>query len=112
MKVEVSSDKPITDAVLGQVVAAVDAGLSRYKSRLTRAEIHLKNIDREVSTRSVECTLEVRPVGRDPVVTGHEAEAMEGAVGGATDKMGRLLDSLFGRLDSIRGGASASGLPT
>ena len=30
----------------------------------------------------------------------------------AAGKMDRLLESLFGRLDSTRGGASASGQPT
>jgi hypothetical protein len=112
MIVEVSCDKPISDAVLRSVVSAVEAGLARHQARLTRAEVHLKNLDGAGAVRPVQCTLEARPASRDPVVVSHEAAGLDEVVEGAVEKMDRLLGSLFGRLDSPRGGPSASGLPT
>jgi len=112
MKIEVSTDKPIPDTVLGQVVAAVEAGLARHKERATRAEVHLKNTGGGSPTMPMECKIEVRPAGRDPVVVSHEAASLGEAVAGSAGKMERRLESLFGRLDSTRGGASASGQPT
>lgn len=112
MNVEVSSDKSITDATLGTVVSAVETGLTRHKDRLTRAEVHLKNVGVKGAARPIGCTIEVRPAGRDPVVASHEAESLDEAVDGAAGKMDRLLESLFGRLDSNRDGTSASGQPT
>jgi len=112
MKVEVSSDKPITAPVLGMVASTVEAGLARHMGRLTRAEVHLKNVAVQGPATPLECRLEVRPAGRDPIFAGHEAASLDEAVAGATEKMDRQLESLFGRLDSTRGGASASGQST
>jgi hypothetical protein len=111
MKVEVSSDKPIEESLRNSVVSIVEAGLDRFSNRLTRAEVHLRNVD-AAAGRTPECTLEARPASREPVAVGHGAAGVEEAVAGAAEKMERLLDSLFDRLDSHRGGPSASGQPT
>lgn len=111
MKIEIRSDKTIDAAKINAVTAAVDAGLSRYESRLTRAEVHLKNADESHSGEMPSCTLEVRPAGRDPVTVHDHAGNVGDAIDGAIGKMERLLDSLFDRLDDPRG-PSASGLPT
>lgn len=112
MKVEVSTDKPVADTVLDSLVNAVKSGLGRHEKRLTRAEVHLKNVEVEVRARLIECKLEVRPASHDPVVVRHEAASLDEVVKAAAVKMNRLLESLFARLDSTRGGVSASGLPT
>jgi len=112
MKVEISSDKPITQATFDMLVAVVESGLSRHQDRLTRAEVHLKGVGADGPTKLLECRLEVRPAGRDPVVTSNESASLDDSVSGAAGKMDRLLGSLFGRLDSTRGGVSASGEPT
>ena len=112
MKTEVSSDKSISQAVVSSVIEAVNDGLSRYGNRLTRAEVHLKNLESSGAGRTLECILEVRPANRDPVVSKNNAGALLEAVQGAVEKMERLLDSTFGKLDSPKGGPSASGQPT
>lgn len=111
MKVEVSSDKPISESLRNAVVTAVEAGLEHHAERLTRAEVHLRNVDAHATGKTPECNLEARPASRDPVVVKHSASTVDESVAGAADKMDRLLDSLFGRLDSHRG-PSASGQPT
>jgi hypothetical protein len=112
MKVEVSTDRPIAESALKAIVATVEAGLTRYEDRLTRAEVHLKNVDGSRPGQSPTCSLEARPAGREPVVVTHSASTVEEAVKGAAGKMARLLDSAFGRLESQKGGQSSSGLPS
>lgn len=112
MKVEVRSDKPISDAVLNAVVTDVEAALSRHADRLTRVEVHLKNIGAEATTKPLECRIEARPRRQDPVAVSHSAATRHELVDGAARKLNRLLESMFGRQDSTKGGPSASGLPT
>lgn len=107
MKTEVSSDRPITDATLGSVASAVETGLSRFAERLTRAEVHLKHS----GSGDVDCTLETRPAGRNPVVVKDQSASLDEAVCGAVEKMCQLLETTFGKSDSHRG-PSASGQPT
>ncbi len=113
MKVEVSCDTPITEAVLNGVVTAVEDGLARFRDRLTRVEVHLKDVDhtnhRDMNTL---CNLEARPASSQPVFVSHRGPSLEESVEGAIGKMDRHLDTIFGRSDSPRGGPSASGLPT
>ncbi len=111
MKVEVSSLRPISQDTLEQFAAAVEVGLSRFESRLTRAEVHLKN-EEPAKGRSMKCQIEVRPAGRDPASVTHEATTLDEAVDGAIGKMERLLASTFSKADDARGSVSASGLPT
>jgi hypothetical protein len=111
MKTEISTDKPIAYALLAELVGVVESGLSRFTDRLTRVEVHLKNADGTGSGHT-ECSFEVRPANRDPIVVKDQAANEKLAVSGAVGKMSRLLDSTFGKLDAHKGGISASGLPT
>lgn len=111
MKVEVHSQTPISDATITTVASAVEAGLGRFSERLTRTEVHLKNLGHTKPTLQPECRLETRPANRDPVSVSNHAAALDDAVKGAVEKMTRLLDSTFGRIDAPVG-PSASGLPT
>lgn len=112
MQTEVSSDKPIPDDLLSSVVAEVESGLSRHHDRLTRAEVHLTNADRSKGGQPSGCRLEVRPAGREPVSVDDAGGLVDEAVRGAVGKMQRLLASTFSKVDSHRGGPSASGQPT
>ncbi len=112
MKIEVHSDKPIAETTRDEVASAVEGGLAHFNERITRVEVFLKNVGHDAKAIPVECKLEARPASHDPVFAHEEAASLEGAVEGATEKMERLLVSLFGRLDSTRGGSSASGQPT
>ena len=50
---------------------------------------------------SIQCTLEVRLEGRQPMVLKHNGVNLKQAVAGASEKMGRLLDSTLGKSGSI-----------
>src|SRR5262249_58393164 len=111
MHVEVSTDTRTTADVAG-VTATIEAGLSRYKERLTRVEAHLSDVNGPKGGRDCRCSLEARPAGRQPVAVTNEAYTPDDAVKGAVKKMRSLLTTVFDREDDVKGGPSASGLPT
>jgi hypothetical protein len=111
MHVEVSTDTR-TAADIATVTAAVESGMSRYKKRLTRVEVHLSDVNGPKGGIDSRCVLEARAPGKQPVAVTNDALTVDASVKGAVEKMGRLLDTAFGREDSVKGGPSASGLPT
>ena len=111
MHVEVSSDTR-TPADIAGVTAAVEAGLSRYKERVTRVEVHLSDVNGPRGGRDCRCALEARPAGRQPVAVTSEAHTPDDAVTGAVEMMSSLLATALGREADVMGGPSASGLPT
>jgi hypothetical protein len=111
MHVEVSTDTRIT-ADIPEVTTTIETGLSRYKERLTRVEVHLSDVNGPRGGRDCRCALEARPAGRQPVAVTSEAHTPDDAVKGAVNKMTSLLTTVFGREDDVKGGPSASGLPT
>ena len=111
MKVEVSTDTR-TAADIPAVTAVIEAGLTRYRDRLTRVEVHLSDVNGPKGGPDARCALEARAAGRQPVTVTNDARTPDEAVKGAVQKMGRLLATAFGRGDDVKGGPSASGLPT
>lgn len=111
MKIEVSTDSR-TEADIAAVTAAVESGLSRFRDRLTRVEVHLSDVNGPKGGRDARCALEARVAGRQPDVVTSDADTPDKAVKGAIEKMGRLLANTFCREEDVRGGPSASGQPT
>jgi hypothetical protein len=111
MHVEVSTDTRTT-ADIPSATAAIEAGLSRCKHRLTRVEVHLSDVNGPKGGPDCRCALEARAAGRQPVAVTNDAGTPEAAVKGAVAKMGRLLETTFGREGDVKGDPSASGQPT
>jgi len=106
MKVLINSDNRIsTSQVLTEFTQAeVDRALGRFEDRLTRVEVHLKDLDgpKEGPLADKRCLIEVRPAGRDPMVVSDDAETVTEAISGAVNKMKRKLESEFGRENEKR----------
>ena len=84
-----------------RVEADLAESLARFKDRLTRVEVHLRDESAGRTTGDdVRCLLEARPAGADPVAVTHHADTFEKAIQGATEKLVALLSSRFDRLDS------------
>lgn len=113
MKVEVSAKTSGADKAewFASITADVETAFERYRNRLTRVDVHLSDENGPKSGIDSRCKLEVRPVGRPPLVVSHDAADFDEAVKEAIDKMNRLLSSTFGKHDE-KGGTSISGLPT
>jgi len=101
MHIEVRTDTRTTVDV-ADVTAEIETGLDRYRDRLTRAEIHLSDVNGPKGGTDCRCVLEARPAGRQPVVVTSDAETPDEAVSGAIEKMGRLLGSTFERLEDLK----------
>ncbi len=111
MHVEVNTDtRTSVDATAA--TARIESGLARYRERLTRVEAHLSDVNGPKGGHDIRCALEARPAGHQPLAVTNEAHTPEDSVKGAVEKMGRLLEHTFGRIDDAKGHTSASGLPT
>ena len=111
MQVQVNTDKHIHggERLTLWVKTEVDAKLSRFAEHITRVEAHLSDESSHKSGGAdKKCVLEARPAGLHPLAVTHLAATLEQAVHGATEKLGRLLDSTFGQLNSVKGRIPAS----
>jgi hypothetical protein len=101
MQVQVNSDRSVkvNDEFSRLVEITVNNSLARFDDRITRVEVHLSDVNNGKSgSDDKRCLIEDRPAGRDPVVVTNEAATLEESLRGASDKLQRLLSSLFGRL--------------
>lgn len=101
MQVQVNTDNHIhgSEALSNHVASVVEGTLDRFSSRITRVEVHLKDVNGAKSgTDDNHCTMEARLTGLQPVAVTHEAANMDQAIDGAAEKLERLIDSTLGKL--------------
>ncbi len=81
--------------------SVVTEALGHYGERITRVEAHMSdaNSAAKANTDDIQCTLEARLVGRDPVVVKERAGTAHQAIHGAVRKLERALDSALGKYD-------------
>ena len=102
MQILVNTDNHIRgdERVQFYVEDAVRQGLGHFSDRLTRVEVHLKDVNAgKAGDNDKRCTMETRPEGRPPVAVTAEAAQLRDAIDGAAEKMRRALESSFGKLD-------------
>ncbi len=106
MQIQVHTDNHIkgSERLTQYVKATVESSLERFRDRITRVEVHLK--DETSSSKSREndkrCVMEARLAGLQPITISHEGTTLEQAIEGAADKMVKTLDRTLGRLDDSR----------
>lgn len=109
MQILVNTDSNIesTPDMVREVEASVDRILARFKARLTRVEVHLKDESAGRTTADdIKCSLEARPSGGKPLAASDNASTVTEAVTGALHKLANVLESTFGRLDNHNGAAT------
>lgn len=107
MHIQINTDSTIEghEALAAHVKDVVDAALSRFSDRITRIEVHLSEQGGDRGgPGDKRCMLEARLEGRRPTAVTHEAASLDDAVGGAADKLARVIGSTVGRLEDRRGG--------
>lgn len=103
MKIQVNSDKNVQmDArVMGFVRAEANHALQRFKSKLTRVEFHLSDVNSHKFGRlDKRCLIEVRPAGHRPLAIRVASPNVRAAVLSALSKMRTALDTFFGKLEA------------
>ena len=90
----------VPDPLRGYVERNLREVLRHFEERLTRVEVHLKDLNSK-SKNGVDkhCLLEARPRGLDPVVSEHDASEFRDAVHQAALKLERALQH---RIDKQR----------
>lgn len=100
MKIQVNTDSSIeaSEGLASHVSGLVEHGLRKHASRLTRAEVHLTDVNAgKPGPEDKQCTIEVRPEGHQPMAATDNADNLDGAIRGAADKVSRILDSALGK---------------
>jgi len=102
MQVQIQTDNHIdgTDAMVQWASSTITTALARFSGQISRVEAHLsdENGGKKNKEDSLQCTLEVRLEGHQPLVLKHQASNLNQAIEGAAEKMGRLIDSTVGKL--------------
>lgn len=104
MIVQVNTDSNIegSSELSQRIETEVRSGLDRFVDKLTRVEVHLRdqNSDKKSGSADMDCFLEARLEGLQPLVVSHQAATLDQAVDGAIEKLERVLDSTLGRLSN------------
>nr|MDQ3394667.1 HPF/RaiA family ribosome-associated protein [Bacteroidota bacterium] len=100
MKVQVNTDKNIDGNVdlFSHVENVVGSSLSQFEDKITRVEAHLSDVNSSKSGGDDKrCVLEARMAGMQPITVTHQAETLDHALYGASDKLKRALDNAVGK---------------
>ena len=82
----------VPDALRGYVEKQLNEVLAHHVERLTRVEVHLKDLNsRKKNGVDKHCLVEARPRGLDPVAAEHDASEFKEAVHHALLKLERGL---------------------
>jgi len=73
--------------------------LARFSGQITRVEVHLsdESAGKKSTAENIQCTMEARLEGHQPVAVKHHGANLNQAIEGATEKLGRLIDSTLAR---------------
>lgn len=107
MEIQINTDNSIsgTASMIDEMRERLEDRLSRrFGSRLTRLEVHIRDIDGD-SNRSdgVEAQIEARPANGDPVSVSERAGDPMQAFNAALVPLVARLSTLFGKRERVRG---------
>lgn len=95
MIIQVNTDKSIeaNQELVDKVTVNLERSLARFANQITRIEVHLQDENGERGgSHDKRCVMEARLAGADPVAVTNTADTVNGAVGGARDKLARVLE--------------------
>ena len=104
MQIQVNTDNQIGghERLTQHVSATIADSLKRFEAKLTRVEVHFhdENSSQKPGANDKRCVMEARPRGLKPITVKDDADSIEGALGGALEKMERALERAFGKLEA------------
>lgn len=105
MQVQINHHDSVADRALD--VAAAETRLrerlARFGERLTRVELHAKDIDGTTNgDNGIEVTIEARPAGEAPLAVSERSRTIDTAFNGALSTLVERLDRNFGKADRVR----------
>ncbi|MDC0886287.1 HPF/RaiA family ribosome-associated protein [Altererythrobacter sp.] len=100
MQVQFNSDSSVmgTENVAERIEAAVREKLARFEERLTRIEIHVRDVNAaKQGADDKHCTIEARPRGGSPIGVTGEASTVDNAARKAASTLAQRLERHFGK---------------
>jgi hypothetical protein len=101
MIIQFNTDKTIAGDQRHQeyFTSQIEDGLKRFKSHLTRIEVHLSDQNgKKEGIHDILCVLEARLEGSPPVAVSHKADTVEKAVSGGIQTLKSTLDKILDRM--------------
>lgn len=102
MQVQIHTDTHIegTEAMAQWASSTVKDGLARFSAQITRVELHLSDVNagKKNGPESIQCMMEARLEGHQPLAVKHLGANLNQAIDGALEKMVRLIDSTLSRV--------------
>jgi ribosomal subunit interface protein len=95
-------DVKSSDAVEQHVLDEVDGALKRFADRITRVEVHLRDLNANKSGVAKRCTMEVRLAGLQPIAVESDADDLYQAIRATAGKLERAVRNKVERLDEKR----------
>ena len=103
MQIQIHTDHNIEgrEALADRVSGVVKESLSRFSDRITYVEVHLsdRNSDHKDGNDDMQCTIEARLEGHQPLAATHQATTLKQAVDGAAEKVTQSIEHALGRLE-------------
>ncbi len=101
MYIEISAnDVQTSDAIYAHVEKCVTKAMRNFGERVTRVEVHLKDINAKKGGVDKRCLLEARLAGQNPITAEHESDDLYLAISGAAEKLENAVRHRLGRLDA------------
>lgn len=88
----------VSEALAQHIHRSLETVEKRFGDRLTRVEIHLKDINGPKGGPDKHCTLEARPRGLDPAIAESTSEDAYDGVRLAAARLEKVLDKRIGKL--------------
>lgn len=102
MQVQIHTDTHVegTEAMAQWASSTVKDGLTRFSAQITRVELHLSDVNagKKNGPESIQCMMEARLEGHQPLAVKHLGANLNQAIDGALEKMVRLIDSTLSRV--------------
>ena len=112
MQININADKTIDrHASLDEhVQTVVNNALHRFGEQITSVEVHLSdNLVQKSADGDNRCLMEARLTGLQPIAVSDHAATLHQAIGGATDKLKRAIDTAVGKLNAHKRHADGVG---
>lgn len=103
MKLQFNTDKNIegTEALEAVVAEKINHALKHFTNQISRIEVHLSDQNADKSgPGDIQCKIEARIEGRQPVMVTSTNDSKEKAVDEAVAKMKAALTTIFGKMNS------------
>ena len=94
MQIQVNTDHHIKggEDLAARVQQMVGHSIDHFSDRITRIEVHLSDENSSKHGQNDKrCMLEARLAGLQPIAVTHQAESLQLAIDGATDKLEKAL---------------------